>query len=244
MDEQKPIIPRGEFIYLEGPKPRTFEFLFAFSVLKEFLKGFRNLHFIGPAITVFGGARYKSDHKYYKMAEEIGKRIAKSGFATVTGGGPGIMEAANKGAFENGGKSIGINIVLPFEQSGNPYVHKATTIRYFFVRKTLLLKYSYAFIVMPGGFGTLDELFETLTLMQTDIVHDFPVVLIGKDYWAKMWEFVHHMSDEKTISPGDINLIKITDDIDEAMNHVFKYVGDNYKIERRLKPIWWLFEKS
>ncbi len=244
MDEHKPIIPKGEFVYLEGPKPRSFEFLFAFSVWKEFIKGFRNLHFIGPAITVFGGARYKSDHTYYKMAMEIGKRIAQSGFATVTGGGPGIMEAANKGAFENGGKSIGINILLPFEQSGNPYVHKTTTIKYFFVRKTLLLKYSYAFIVMPGGFGTLDELFETLTLMQTNIVHDFPVVLIGKDYWAKMWEFVNQMSDEKTISPEDIDLIKITDDIDEAMDHIFKYVGNYYKIEKRIKPIWWLLEKS
>ena len=244
MEEKKPIIPSGEIVYLEGPKPRTFEFLFAFSVWKEFIKGFRQLHFIGPAITVFGGARYKPDHMYYKMAEEMGKRIAQSGFVTVTGGGPGIMEAANKGAFENGGKSVGINILLPFEQHGNPYVHKSTTIKYFFVRKTLLLKYSYAFIVMPGGFGTLDELFETITLMQTNIVHDFPVVLIGTSYWQKMFEFIQHMSDEKTISPEDMYLLKITDDLEDAMNHVLKYVGEHYKVTTRSKPRWWLFERS
>ncbi|MEP7267977.1 MAG: TIGR00730 family Rossman fold protein [Saprospiraceae bacterium] len=238
-----PIVPRGEFVYLEGPKPRTFEFIFAFKVWKEFLKGFRALHFIGPAITVFGGARFKPDHKYYKLAEEIGKRIAESGLATVTGGGPGIMEAANKGAFENGGQSIGINVKLPFEQYPNPYLHKTTTIEYFFVRKTLLLKYSYAYIVLPGGFGTMDELFETLTLMQTNIVEDFPVVLIGTEYWNKLWHFINLMSDEGTISAEDIHLVKITDSVDEAMEHISKYIGSHYKIEK-YKPRWWMFEKS
>ena len=163
MQSKNRIIPAEEFVFLEGPKPRFYEFIFAFKVWLQFIKGFRVLHFIGPAITVFGSARPKPDHPYYKLGEEIGKRVAELGFTTVTGGGPGLMEAANKGAFENGGKSIGINIVLPFEQSENPYLHESVTIDYFFVRKTLLLKYSYAFIVLPGGFGTLDELFFPLT---------------------------------------------------------------------------------
>ena len=244
MESKTRIIPPGEFVYLEGPKPRSFEFIFALKVWREFIKGFRTLHFMGPAITVFGGARYKSDHPYYTMGYDIGKRIADLGFATVTGGGPGLMEAVNKGAFENGGKSVGINVLLPFEQSPNPYVHKSVTINYFFVRKTLLLKYSYAFIVLPGGFGTLDELFETLTLMQTNIVYDFPVVLIGKEYWTKMFEFIEHMASEKTISPEDIHLVKITDSIDEAMEYIKKDIGEHYKVQKINKPLWWLFEKS
>ncbi len=244
MEERKRIIPKDEWVYLDGPKPRTFEFIFAWKVWYEFIKGFRCLHFVGPAITVFGSARYASDHPYYKIGEEIGKRVAQLGFTTVTGGGPGLMEAASKGAFESGGKSIGINILLPFEQGVNPYVHTSVTIRYFFVRKTLLLKYSYAFIVLPGGFGTMDELYETLTLMQTNIVEDFPVVLIGVEYWSKMMDFIREMIDCKTISPPDIHLMKVTDDLDEAFDYVQSYIGDHYKVAKRMRPIWWLFEKS
>lgn len=238
------IIPKAKFVFLEGPKPRSFEFIFALKVWWQFIKGFRALHFMGPAITVFGGARFKSGHEYYKLGEEVGKRIAQSGFVTVTGGGPGLMEAVNKGAFENGGKSIGINILLPFEQSPNPYVHESVTINLFFVRKTLLLKYSYAFIVLPGGFGTLDELFETITLMQTNVVHDFPVVLIGKEFWTKLFHFMDDMVTYKTISPEDIHLIKITDSLDEAMDYIQKDINLNYQIKHGTKPLWWLFEKS
>lgn len=238
------IIPKGEFIFLEGPKPRTFEFIFAWKVWKEFIKGFRALHFVGPAITVFGGARFKPEDEFYKTGMEIGKRIALSGFATVTGGGPGLMEAVNKGAFENGGKSIGINIVLPFEQYANPYLHKSVTIEYFFVRKTLLLKYSYAFIVLPGGFGTMDELYETITLMQTNVVHDFPVVLIGKAYWKKMFEFIDEMVVYKTISPSDPGLIKVTDSLDEAMEYIKEHIDTHFRVAQGHKPIWWLFERS
>ncbi|HNR08470.1 MAG TPA: TIGR00730 family Rossman fold protein [Saprospiraceae bacterium] len=238
------IIPKGEFIFLEGPKPRTFELIFAWKVWKEFIKGFRALHFVGPAITVFGGARFKREDEYYKTGLEIGKRIALSGFATVTGGGPGLMEAVNKGAFENGGKSIGINILLPFEQYANPYLHKSVTIDYFFVRKTLLLKYSYAFIVLPGGFGTMDELYETITLMQTNVVHDFPVVLIGKAYWKKMFEFIDEMVAYKTISPQDPGLIKVTDSLDEAMEYIKAHIDTHFRVAQRHKPIWWLFERS
>jgi uncharacterized protein (TIGR00725 family) len=154
-----PIIPSKEHVYLEGPKSRGFELGFAFHVFRQFIKGFRTLHFIGPCITVFGSARYKEDNIYYTKAREFGKRIAQIGFTTMTGGGPGIMEAANRGAFETGGISVGCNIQLPFEQMANKYLHKSITFDYFFVRKVLLMKYSYAFIILPGGFGTMDEFF-------------------------------------------------------------------------------------
>ena len=150
---QKRIIPATKSYELEGPKPRINEFLFAFQIFKEFIKGFRALHFVGPCITVFGSARFKEDHPYYIQAREMGKKIAALGFVTMTGGGPGIMEAANRGAFENGGKSIGCNIKLPFEQQPNPYVQKSITFTYFFIRKVLLVKYSYAFVIMPGDVG-------------------------------------------------------------------------------------------
>ena len=164
MKPEEHLIPPKSHVYLDGPKSRGFELSFAFRVFWQFIRGFRKLHFIGPCITVFGSARFKEDHIYYKAAVEFGKRIADMGFTTLTGGGPGVMEAANRGAFENGGQSIGCNIQLPFEQKPNPYVHKSVTFEHFFVRKVLLTKYSYAFIILPGGFGTMDELFEILTL--------------------------------------------------------------------------------
>ncbi|MCA6447509.1 MAG: TIGR00730 family Rossman fold protein, partial [Chitinophagaceae bacterium] len=182
------IIPAKEHVYLEGPKPRIYELGFAFEVLWQFIKGFRTLHFVGPCITVFGSARFKEDHPYYKAAVQMGKAIADLGFTTMTGGGPGIMEAANRGAYENGGTSVGVNIKLPFEQHINPYVHKSITINYFFIRKVLLVKYSYAFIIMPGGFGTMDEYFETLTLVQTKTINDFPIVLFGKEYFQPLMD--------------------------------------------------------
>ena len=154
-----PIIPPKEHVYLQGPKSRSYELKFAWRVFTQFIKGFRTLHFVGPCITVFGSARFKDDHPYYQQAVEFGKSIARLGFTTMTGGGPGIMEGANKGAFENGGQSVGCNIRLPFEQQANPYLHTSITFEHFFVRKTLLIKYSYAFIIMPGGFGTMDEFF-------------------------------------------------------------------------------------
>src|SRR5581483_2406870 len=166
-DKVDPIIPPKEQVYLEGPKSRRYELAFAWRVFRQFIKGFRTLHFVGPCITVFGSARFKEDHVYYEKAREMGRQIAAMGFTTMTGGGPGIMEAANRGAFENGGSSVGCNIQLPFEQKPNPYVNKSITFEHFFVRKVLMVKYSYAFIIMPGGFGTMDEFFETLTLVQT-----------------------------------------------------------------------------
>lgn len=236
------IIPAKESVYLEGAKPRVNEFLFAWNVFKQFIKGFRTLHFAGPCITVFGSARFKDNHPYYKAAEHFGKHISELGFVTLTGGGPGIMEAANKGAFENGGTSVGINIKLPFEQHENPYLHKSVTIDYFFVRKTLLIKYSYAFIIMPGGWGTMDELFETLTLIQTKTINNFPVVLFGKKYFQPLMDYVEFMEAEGTISKEDLQLLLLTDDYNEAMNHIATYVKKNYKIKPR-KRMWWLFEK-
>lgn len=237
-----PLIPKKEPVYLDGPKSRGYELKFAWNVFTQFIKAFRKFHFVGPCITVFGSARFKEDHPYYEAAKEFGKRIAESGFTTMTGGGPGIMEAANRGAYENDGMSIGANIILPFEQHGNPYLHEYFNFEHFFVRKTVLLKYSYAFIIMPGGFGTLDEFFEILTLVQTKTVTQFPIVLYGKAYHEKLWEYVLSMKEEGTISAEDLDLILYTDNIDDAMEHIHKYIDTNYKIKRRIKK-WWLFEK-
>lgn len=237
-----PLIKAEEEVYLEGPKPRMFELKFAWEVFTEFLKSFRALHFMGPGITVFGSARFREGHPYYEQAEEFGRRIAGMGFVTLTGGGPGLMEAANKGAYEAGGKSVGINIILPHEQHPNRYVHKHITMKYFFTRKVLLVKYSYAFIILPGGFGTMDELFETLTLIQTKTIHHFPVVLFGRRYFEPLMELITFMEKEKTVSPDDMKLVLLTDDYDEAMQHIRKYISSNYTIRPRMKRKWWMLE--
>ncbi|HWR33031.1 MAG TPA: TIGR00730 family Rossman fold protein [Chitinophagaceae bacterium] len=236
------VIPPKQPVYLEGPKSRGYELLFAFRVFRQFLKGFRALHFAGPCITVFGSARFNEDNIYYETARNFGKRIAQMGFTIMTGGGPGIMEAANRGAFENGGKSIGCNIQLPFEQKPNPYVQKSITFEHFFVRKVLLVKYSYAFVIMPGGFGTMDEFFEILTLVQTKTVTNFPIVVFGKEYYRNLIEIIEDMARIGTISKDDLSLVLFTDDINEAMNHIHSYVRENYKVRPR-KRHWWLFEK-
>ena len=235
--------PKQESKFLEGPRSRTYEFFFLLKVVVEFIRGFRALHFLGPCITVFGSARFKEDHPYYQKAYEIGKRIAQSGVTVMTGGGPGIMEAANKGAFENGGVSVGCKIELPFEQKANPYMHKWVNFKYFFVRKVLLVKYSMAFIVMPGGFGTMDEFWETLTLIQTNIINDFPVVVFGKEYFAPVQEILNKMVEEKTISPEDLKLLLITDDVDEVAEHIRKFVLENYHVQPA-EPSAILFEKG
>lgn len=229
--------------YLEGPKSRINELGFSIRVFLQFIKGFRKLHFVGPCITVFGSARFKEGNPYYQMAYDAGKMISEMGFTTMTGGGPGIMEAANRGAFENKGYSVGCNIVLPFEQVPNPYMHVWVEIKYFFVRKFLLLKYSYAFIICPGGWGTMDEMFETLTLIQTGVIHQFPIVVMGKEYYEDLLKYLEFMVEQGTISPSDLLLIRFTDDFDEAKEHITKYIHSNYKITKRKKPVWWLFEK-
>jgi uncharacterized protein (TIGR00730 family) len=242
MKESKRIIPAKPAVYLEGPKSRGYEFIFSIKLWMQFIKAFRALHFIGPCITVFGSARFEEDHIYYKKAREFGKRIAEVGFTTMTGGGPGIMEAANRGAYESGGISVGCNIKLPFEQKINIYVNKSITFDYFFVRKALLVKYSYAFICMPGGFGTMDEFFETLTLIQTKSITQFPVILFGKEFYKELADLMADMVKEQTINPEDLQLVLITDSVDEAMEHIRKYIIGNYKIKER-KKLWWLLER-
>jgi uncharacterized protein (TIGR00730 family) len=237
-----PIIPPKEHIYLEGPKSRGYELTFAWKVFWQFIKGFRTLHFVGPCITVFGSARFKEDNIYYQQARSMGKRIAQLGFTTMTGGGPGIMEAANRGAFESGGISVGCNIQLPFEQKANPYLNRSITFEYFFLRKVMLIKYSYAFIIMPGGFGTMDEFFETLTLVQTKTITGFPIVLFGKSYYKELMEVISDMAKQGTIAEEDMSLVLLTDNEDEAIEHIRSYITTNYKIKPR-KRLRWLFEK-
>jgi len=232
--------------FLEGPRSRSKEFSFLLKVMGQFIRGFRTLHFVGPCVTVFGSARFKEGHEYYELTRKVGSMIADLGFTVMTGGGPGIMEAANRGAKEAGGISIGCNIRLPVEQKPNPYLDKWIILNHFFVRKILLVKYSYAFIVMPGGFGTLDELFETITLIQTKKIENFPVILMGKKYWSTMINFINELDDQGTISVEDLNLLKITDDIEEAAEHLRKHAILEFKLleKERPKPIAILGEKK
>lgn len=238
MKPEEHLIPPKSHVYLDGPKSRGFELWFALRVFWQFIQGFRKLHFIGPCITVFGSARFKEGHKFYTAAREFGKRISELGFVTMTGGGPGIMEAANRGAFENGGISVGCNIQLSFEQKPNPYMNKWITFEHFFVRKVLLVKYSYAFVIMPGGFGTMDEFFETLTLIQTKTITQFPMVLFGKEYFKELWDVLEHMANNGSIAKKDLSLVLLTDDVEEAMSHIRTYIRTNYKIKTRKRSLW------
>jgi uncharacterized protein (TIGR00730 family) len=213
-------------------------------IAAEFVRGFRALHFAGPCVTVFGSARFKEDNPYYAMARAMGAQIAGMGLTTMTGGGPGIMEAANRGAKEAGGRSLGCNIILPMEQQPNPYVDRFIEFRYFFVRKVMLVKYSYAFVCMPGGFGTLDELFEALTLVQTKKIFSFPVVLMGVAYWKPMVDFIEGtLLRGGTIDPDDLKLLTVTDSVEEAAAAIQRGIGvhgENLKSRPRAK--WWLRE--
>ncbi|MEZ5287406.1 MAG: TIGR00730 family Rossman fold protein [Vicinamibacterales bacterium] len=217
-----PPTPPGQddLIFLEGPQSRTRELMMLLRAGRDFLRGFRTLHFVGPCVTVFGSARFAEDHPYYQLAREVGQSLARLGFTVMTGGGPGVMEGANRGAREAGGRSVGCNIELPFEQHPNPYLDEWVNCHYFFVRKVLLLKYSYAFVVLPGGFGTLDELTEALTLIQTGKIAQFPVVLMGRDYWAPFLDVCQRMIAAGTISASDLDLMLLTDSLDEAMAHI------------------------
>jgi len=249
-DWGKASAPGDDIPLLEGPEPRGSEFVRAVRIFTEFVRGFRALHFVGPCVTVFGSARFAQDHPACELAREMGRRIARRGFTVMTGGGPGIMEAANRGAKEVGGRSVGVNIVLPREQAPNPYLDRWITFRYFFVRKVMLVKYSYAFVVMPGGFGTLDELFEAATLIQTGKISDFPVVLMGVEYWAPLRALLESMVRAGTIAPADLEALTFTDSPDEAM-HVLETIsiakfGLKPVAERKSlrKPRWWLGERG
>jgi uncharacterized protein (TIGR00730 family) len=204
------------------------------------------LHFVGPCVTVFGSARFEENDKFYKLAVKVGERVSKLGFTVMTGGGPGIMEAANRGAKNVGGKSIGCNIILPFEQRPNPYLDKWMDFNFFFVRKVLLSKYSFAFVVMPGGFGTLDEFFEALTLIQTKVMRRFPVVLMCSDFHHDLYAYVKHLAEYGTINKEDVELFLLTDSVEEMEEHIRKYAIDAYGLKRKgvIKPAAILGEKG
>jgi uncharacterized protein (TIGR00730 family) len=199
-----------------------------FKVMSEFVEGFEKLAKIGPCVTIFGSARTPRDHAYYKIAEEIAAKLVRHGYGVITGGGPGIMEAGNKGAFSEGGKSVGLNIQLPFEQFNNLYIDrdKLLNFDYFFVRKVMFVRYSQGFVVLPGGFGTLDEFFEALTLIQTNKIGRFPIVLVGKDYWAGLVDWIKTrllQEDLPYISASDLDLFCVVDDATEAVKVIDEF---------------------
>lgn len=204
-----------------------------FKIMAEFVDGFEKLAKIGPCVSIFGSARTKTDNKYYEMAVETGRLLTERGYGVITGGGPGIMEAGNKGAYEAGGKSVGLNIELPFEQFHNRYIDRDKLLEfdYFFIRKVMFMKYSQGYIVLPGGFGTLDELFEAMTLIQTGKIARFPIVLVGVAYWTGLIDWIKNtMLEEKNINPDDLNLFRIVDTPQEATEHIFRYY-DKYVLK-------------
>ncbi|MGB6995065.1 MAG: TIGR00730 family Rossman fold protein [Thermoanaerobaculia bacterium] len=233
--------------FLAGPNRRGPELFRTFRILFEFVRGFRQLHFLGPTVTVFGSARFPEGHRYYELGRELGARLAKAGFAVMTGGGPGVMEAANRGAQEAGGCSVGCNIELPHEQKPNPYTDVWVEFRYFFVRKVMLVKYSVAFVVLPGGFGTMDEIFETATLIQTGKIEGFPLILMGSDYWQPVLDFARDkMLSEGTIDRSDLGRLVLTDSVEEVVHQVLQVSTSRFGLvwERAPKPKRILGERS
>lgn len=237
--------PREERYFLEGPKSRRSEFLMTLHFVRDFLSGFRVLHFVGPCVTVFGSARFTADHPFYDLAREVGRGLSRLGFTVMTGGGPGLMEAANRGARESGGRSVGCNIQLPLEHQPNPYLDRHVTLQHFFVRKVLLIKYSYAFIALPGGFGTMDEFFEALTLIQTRKIQRFPIVLIGEAYWSSLVQLIQRMNAARTIDRADLKLLLVTDSVEEAMQHIQRHAVEKFGLHRhkvKVRRSWLLRE--
>ena len=204
-----------------------------FKIMGEFVNGYEKLSQIGPCVSIFGSARTKPDHKFYKLTEEVAKKIVEHGYGIITGGGPGVMEAGNKGAHLAGGTSVGLNIHLPFEQHDNPYIDNDKNINfdYFFVRKVMFVKYSQGFVVMPGGFGTLDELFEAITLIQTNKIDKFPIILVGREFWSGLIDWVRNtlLDSFQNISSGDIDIIQVVDTADEVIEILDKFY-DEYNL--------------
>jgi uncharacterized protein (TIGR00730 family) len=231
--------------FLLGPRSRLEELARAVRIFREFVNGFRALHFVGPCVTVFGSARFGEANPYYQQARSLGAAMAGLGLTVMTGGGPGIMEAANRGAREAGGRSVGCNITLPQEQRPNPYLDRFVEFKYFFVRKVMLVKYSYAFVAFPGGFGTLDELFEVATLVQTGKMESFPIVLFGTEYWGPMLEFIRgRLLRDGAIHAGDVALLTVTDSVrvaSDAINASMVHARAAYQAAPKRR--WWLGER-
>jgi uncharacterized protein (TIGR00730 family) len=237
---------RQERLFLEGPQSRGFELRHMYRVFSEYLRALRALHFLGPCVTVFGSARFGDGHPAYDLARRCGAALAREGFTVMTGGGPGLMEAANRGAKEAGGTSVGCNIVLPEEQASNPYLDRVVTFRYFFIRKVMLVKYSYGFVALPGGFGTMDEVFETATLIQTGKIRDFPIVLLGRQFWDPFIEFLRdHLLSISTVDAGDLERLFVTDSAEEAVAHIRAAALAKFGLRYRRAPRrrGWLLER-
>jgi uncharacterized protein (TIGR00730 family) len=230
--------------FLNGPQSRFSELMMSLKAFRELISGFRQLHFVGPCVTVFGSARFPETHPHYEFARRVGEQLALAGFTVMTGGGPGIMEAANRGAKDVGGHSVGCNIVLPMEQEPNPYLDKFVDFEYFFIRKLMLAKYSYAFVAMPGGFGTLDELFEIATLVQTRKVEEFPIILAGSEFWNPMIEWLREtMAKGGTISVSDVDRIHISDSPEEIAAIVSDVAKKRFGLQKGVyKRRWWMLE--
>ncbi len=230
--------------FLQGPNSRLNELYKAFRIVREIVRGFRRLHFVGPCVTVFGSARFSESHTYYKQAREVGSELAKVGFTVMTGGGPGIMEAANRGAKDVNGRSVGCNISLPKEQVPNPYLDLFVEFNYFFVRKLMLAKYSYAFVAMPGGFGTLDEIFEIATLVQTGKVKGFPIIFFGIEYWTPLIKFLEEtMVAQGTIDQMDVDRFILSDSPKEVASLISQVAKTTFGLAHGvMKPRWWLLE--
>jgi uncharacterized protein (TIGR00730 family) len=233
----------GDRYFLAGPHSRLGEVLLVARATRDFIRGFRTLHFVGPCVTVFGSARFGESHPYYDVARDLGRRLSRMGFTVMTGGGPGLMEGANRGAQEAGGLSVGCNIELPHEQEPNRFLDRWITFHYFFVRKVMLFKYSYAFVGLPGGLGTLDELTEALTLIQTGKIENFPIVLIGTAYWEPFVSLLRTMIAQGAISHSDLDLLQVTDDLAVAVAHIEAKAVKPFGLKRvKRRPAWWLGE--
>jgi len=227
----------NDFKFLRGPRLRRRELGTILQVAGELLRGFRRLHFVGPCVTIFGSARLDEHDPAYVAARSVAGRLGELGFTIMTGGGPGIMEAGNRGARDVGATSVGCTIELPKEQVSNPYLDLEVSFDHFFIRKVMLVKYSYAFVVMQGGFGTGDEMFEALTLIQTGKIQQFPVVLMGVDYWSDLVEQVEQMVESGMIARSDLELLMVTDDPDQAVAHIHEQTIARFKLGSRLKPL-------
>jgi uncharacterized protein (TIGR00730 family) len=236
-----------ERLFLQGPNPRRSEFRRAIRIFFEVIHGFRCLHFVGPCVTVFGSARFAETHPFYELTRQVGAELAQAGFTVMTGGGPGLMEAANRGAKDVGGRSVGCNIHLPHEQHHNRYLDVWVEFRYFFIRKMMLAKYSYAFVAMPGGFGTLDEVFEIVTLIQTGKMKNFQIVLMGSEYWKPLIEFLKTLRDKhQTIDPLDFDRVIVSDSPNQVANLIKERTMKDFGLSYTppAKRRWYFFESA